>query len=168
MVCERIGVAKAASTVEYAFLEHCLREDLNETAQRVMAVIRLGTGASRKSSASTYSSREKEMVRVPSSGRLGLFSKGAPIHWVDAATAVDAECRLYGNLFTDPAPDAADKDFLDCLNPDSLEVVTGCKLEAGLKDAAPGDRFQFMRSPGHRWQKSPRYCRFRPSYSLCR
>ena len=38
--CERIGVAKSASTVEYAFLEHCLREDLNETARRVMAVLR--------------------------------------------------------------------------------------------------------------------------------
>ena len=40
--CERIGVAKAPSTVEYAFLEHCLREDLNETAQRVMAVLQPG------------------------------------------------------------------------------------------------------------------------------
>mgnify|MGYP001097873256 FL=1 len=70
---------------------------------------------------------------------------GVAIPPTAAATAVDAECRLYDNLFTDPAPDAADKDFLDCLNPDSLEVVTGCKLEAGLKDAAPGDRFQFMR-----------------------
>src|SRR5699024_8694110 len=39
--CERFGVAKAASTVEYAFLEHCLREDLNETARRTMAVLRL-------------------------------------------------------------------------------------------------------------------------------
>ena len=58
--------------------------------------------------------------------------KGATIHWVDAATAVDAEVRLYDNLFTDPDPDAGDKNFLDCLNPDSLEVLTGCKVEAGL------------------------------------
>ena len=71
--------------------------------------------------------------------------KGATIHWVDAATAVDAECRLYDNLFSDPAPDAADKDFLECLNPDSLEVVTGCKVEAGLADAVAPANFQFLR-----------------------
>ena len=75
----------------------------------------------------------------------GRKVKGATIHWVDAATAVDAECRLYDNLFTDPAPDAADKDFLDCLNPDSLETVTGCKVEAGLAQAAVPASFQFMR-----------------------
>ncbi len=216
--CERIGVAKAASTVEYAFLEHCLREDLNETAQRVMAVIRpvkltltnYPEGQSETFEVENNPNRPEDGARtisfsrelyveaedfleapVPKYKRLcpggmecrlkgaylitctgckkdengniveifatydpesrggnpadGRKVKGATIHWVDAATAVDAECRLYGNLFTDPAPDAADKDFLDCLNPDSLEVVTGCKLEAGLKDAAPGDRFQFMR-----------------------
>jgi len=75
----------------------------------------------------------------------GRKVKGATIHWVDAATAVDAECRLYDNLFTDPAPDAADKDFLDCLNPASLETVTGCKVEAGLAQAAVPASFQFMR-----------------------
>ena len=48
---------------------------------------------------------------------------------------MDAECRLYDNLFSDPAPDAADKDFLECLNPHSLEVVSGCKVEVGLADA---------------------------------
>ncbi len=216
--CERIGVAKATSTVEYAFLEHCLREDLNETAQRVMAVIRpvkltltnYPEGQSETFEVENNPNRPEDGARtisfsrelyveaedfleapVPKYKRLcpggmecrlkgaylitctgckkdengniveifatydpesrggnpadGRKVKGATIHWVDAATAVDAECRLYGNLFTDPAPDAADKDFLDCLNPDSLEVVTGCKLEAGLKDAAPGDRFQFMR-----------------------
>lgn len=42
------------------------------------------------------------------------------------------EVRLYDNLFSDPNPDAADKDFLECLNPDSLEILTGCKVEAGL------------------------------------
>ena len=71
--------------------------------------------------------------------------KGATIHWVDAATAVDAEVRLYDNLFSDPEPDAAGKDFLECLNPGSLEVLTGCKVEAGLADAQPSDRFQFLR-----------------------
>lgn len=47
------------------------------------------------------------------------------IHWVDAATAVDAEVRLYDSLFLDPNPDAGDKDFLTCLNPASLETLTG-------------------------------------------
>ena len=64
---------------------------------------------------------------------------------MDAATAVDAECRLYDNLFSDPSPDAADKNFLDCMNPDSLEIVTGCKVEAGLAEAAAPAGFQFMR-----------------------
>ena len=75
----------------------------------------------------------------------GRKVKGATIHWVDAATAVDAEVRLYDNLFSDPDPDAAGKDFIQCLNPDSLEVLTGCKVEAGLADAQPSDRFQFLR-----------------------
>lgn len=66
----------------------------------------------------------------------GRKVKGATIHWVDAATAVDAEVRLYDNLFSDPNPDAADKDFLECLNPDSLEILTGCKVEAGLAQAS--------------------------------
>ncbi len=216
--CERIGVAKATSTVEYAFLEHCLREDLNETARRVMAVIRpvkltitnYPEGQSETFEVENNPNRPEDGTRtitfsrelyveaedfletpVPKYKRLcpgglecrlkgaylitctgckrdeagnlleifatydpdsrggnpadGRKVKGATIHWVDAATAVDAECRLYDNLFTDPAPDGADKNFLDCLNPASLEVAVGCKLEAGLKDAVPGDRFQFMR-----------------------
>ena len=216
--CERIGVAKASSTVEYAFLEHCLREDLNETARRVMAVIRpvkltitnYPEGQSETFEVDNNPNRPEDGTRtitfsrelyveaedfletpVPKYKRLcpgglecrlkgaylitctgckrdeagnlleifatydpdsrggnpadGRKVKGATIHWVDAATAVDAECRLYDNLFTDPAPDGADKNFLDCLNPASLEVAVGCKLEAGLKDAVPGDRFQFMR-----------------------
>ena len=216
--CERIGVAKATSTVEYAFLEHCLREDLNETARRVMAVIHpmkltitnYPEGQSETFEVENNPNRPEDGTRtitfsrelyveaedfletpVPKYKRLcpgglecrlkgaylitctgckrdeagnlleifatydpdsrggnpadGRKVKGATIHWVDAATAVDAECRLYDNLFTDPAPDGADKNFLDCLNPASLEVAVGCKLEAGLKDAVPGDRFQFMR-----------------------
>ena len=67
------------------------------------------------------------------------------IHWVDAATAVDAEVRLYNALFLDPDPDAADKDYLSCMNPDSLEVLTGCKLEPDVAVAAPEKAFQFMR-----------------------
>jgi len=82
--------------------------------------------------------------------------KGATIHWVDANTAVDAEVRLYDNLFTDPEPDGADKDFIECLNPGSLEVLTNCKVEADiLKSAEAYEKtekrghtapsFQFMR-----------------------
>ena len=67
------------------------------------------------------------------------------IHWVDAATAVDAEVRLYDSLFLDPNPDAGDKDFLTCLNPASLETLTGCKAEAYLAEAKAPDAFQFLR-----------------------
>ena len=58
----------------------------------------------------------------------GRKVKGATLHWVDAATAADAEVRIYGNLFTDPDPDGPDKNFLDFINPDSLEVLRGCKV----------------------------------------
>ncbi len=216
--CERIGVAKSANVVEYSFLEHCLREDLNETAQRVMAVIR-----PIKLTITNYPEGQRETVTVennpmdPAAGtREVTFSrtlwieaddflpepvpkykrlypggpecrlkgaylitctgcvqdesgnvtevlatydpesrggdpadgrkvKGATIHWVDAATAVDAEVRLYDNLFSDPDPDAADKDFLSCLNSSSLEILTGCKVEAGLVDAVFPASFQFLR-----------------------
>ncbi len=216
--CERIGVAKAANVVEYAFLEHCLREDLNEHAQRAMAVLRPV-----KLVISNYPAGQSETFQVennpndPAAGtRPVTFSrelwveaedflpepvpkykrlypggpecrlkgaylikcvgyetdeagnvieitaeydpdsrggnpadgrkvKGATIHWVDAATAVDAQVRLYDNLFADENPDAGDKDFLDCLNPASLEVLEGCRLEASLASAQPADRFQFLR-----------------------
>ena len=75
----------------------------------------------------------------------GRKVKGATIHWVDAATCRTAEVRLYENLFADAEPDAGDKDFLECLNPHSLEVLTDCKVEAALADTQPSDRFQFMR-----------------------
>lgn len=68
----------------------------------------------------------------------GRKIKGAAIHWVDAATAVDAEVRLYDNLFSDAAPDAGGKDFLTALNPDSLTVLKDCKLEADLANATVG------------------------------
>ena len=216
--CDRVGVTKSSNTIEYAFLEYCLREDLNETARRVMAVLRpvklvitnYPAGQSEtfevennplRPEEGTHTvtfSRELWIERedflpepVPKYKRLypngpecrlkgaylikcvgyetddqgnvieiaaeydpdsrggnpadGRKVKGATIHWVDAATAVDAEVRLYDNLFSDPEPDAAGKDFLECLNPNSLEVLTGCKVEAGLAEAQPSDRFQFMR-----------------------
>jgi len=217
--CERIGVAKSANVVEYGFLEHCLREDLNEKAERRMAVLRPV-----KLVVTNYPEGKSEVFQVENNplhpeegthvvtfsrelwveaddfmtepapkykrlypggpecrlkgaylikcvgyetdgdGRIteiqaeydpgsrggdpadGRKVKGATLHWVDAATAVDAEVRLYDNLFTDPDPDGPDKNFLDCLNPDSLQTLTGCKVEAGLKDAAAPASFQFMRS----------------------
>lgn len=213
---ERIGVSKASSTVEYGFLEHCIREDLNESADRVMAVLR-----PIKLRITNYPEGQQEQVEVennpnaPEAGmRMVSFSKelyieaedfmevpqskyhrlypgnevrlkgafvvkctgcvkdgrgnvievlaeydptsrgGNPsdgrkvkgtIHWVDSQTCVDAEVRLYDNLFTEPDPDSGDKNFLDCLNPASLEVLTGCKLEACLRDAKPELAYQFMR-----------------------
>ncbi len=216
--CDRVGVTKSANTIEYAFLEYCLREDLNETARRVMAVLRpvklvitnYPAGQSETFEVENNPLHPEEGTHtvtfsrelwvdaedfltqpVPKYKRLypggpecrlkgaylikcvgyetdeqgnvteiaaeydpdsrggdpadGRKVKGATIHWVDAATAVDAEVRLYDNLFSDPEPDAAGKDFLECLNPGSLEVLTGCKVEAGLADAQPSDRFQFLR-----------------------
>ena len=67
------------------------------------------------------------------------------IHWVDSKTAVEAEIRLYDKLFTTEQPDLADCNYLDFINPDSLEVITGAKVEASLADTKPADRFQFLR-----------------------
>ena len=67
------------------------------------------------------------------------------MHWVDANNCAEAEVRLYSSLFSDPEPDAAGKDFIDCLNPESLEVLTGCKVERMLESARPSDHFQFLR-----------------------
>ncbi len=67
------------------------------------------------------------------------------IHWVDAATAADAEVRLYSTLFRDPEPEDGDKDFMDCLNPESLETLAGCKVEASLAGAEAPAAFQFLR-----------------------
>ncbi|HVW83731.1 MAG TPA: hypothetical protein VHB50_03585, partial [Bryobacteraceae bacterium] len=62
------------------------------------------------------------------------------IHWVSAEHAVDAEVRLYDNLFQSESPTG-----LEDLNPNSLEVLTGCKLEPSLSDVAPLNRVQFER-----------------------
>ena len=206
--CERIGVAKTASTIEYGFLEHCLREDLNETAERTMAVlhpVKLILTNYPEGQSETFEvennpvhpeqgthtitfSRElwieaEDFLEAPipkykrmypgnevrlkgaylvtatgckkdDAGNIvevyaeydplsrggnpadGRKVKGATIHWVDAATCVDAEVRLYDNLFADPQPDSPDKDFLDCLNLDSLTVLHGCKVESALVDDA--------------------------------
>ncbi len=84
--------------------------------------------------------------------------KGATLHWVDAENCLDAEVRLYDNLFSDPQPDGPDKNFLDCLNLIPLSVLTGCKVEKAwppwLPSLTSGENrsgtnaptFQFMRT----------------------
>jgi glutaminyl-tRNA synthetase len=82
----------------------------------------------------------------PESRTSGRRVKGT-IHWVSAAHAVEGEVRLYDSLFSasDPEGDESGGDFRSCLNPASLEVLTGCKLEPGLAGAAPGAVLQFER-----------------------
>ena len=210
----RNGVSKVNSTVEYSFLEHCLREDLNLTAKRVMGVLnpvkliltnypedrtetfevennpnRPEDGTRTVTFGRELYIEAEDFIETPVKGYFRLFpgnevrlkttyvvkctgckkdengnvievyaeydpeSRGgnpadgrkikSTIHWVDAKNAEDAEIRLYDNLFTVEDPDAGD--FLELLNPDSLKVLTGCKVEAGLKTAKPGESFQFMR-----------------------
>ena len=216
--CDRVGVAKSPNTIEFAFLEHCLREDLNETAKRVMTVldpVKLTITNYPEGQSETFQvennpndaeagTREISFSRdlwierddflaqpIPKYKRLypdgpecrlkgayviqctgcvtdesgkvtevlatydpnsrggdpadGRKIKGATIHWVDANNCVDCEVRQYSNLFDDPDPDAAGKDFLACLNPNSLEVLHNCKAEASLKNAKAPESYQFMR-----------------------
>ena len=228
--CERIGVAKSPNVIEYGFLEHCLREDLNANAERTMAVlhpVKLTVTNYPEGQSETFTvennptdpaqgthditfSRhlwieEEDFMEVPvpkykrltpngpecrlkgaylvtctgcvkdESGRVvevlctydpdsrggdpadGRKVKGATLHWVDAENCLDAEVRLYDNLFSDATPDGPDKDFLDCLNPDSLTVLTGCKVEPEMRKVAEAfdkqenrtgvnaPTFQFMR-----------------------
>ena len=228
--CERIGVAKSPNVIEYGFLEHCLREDLNANAERTMAVlhpVKLTVTNYPEGQSETFAvennptdpaqgthditfSRhlwieEDDFMEVPvpkykrltpngpecrlkgaylvtctgcvkdESGRVvevlctydpdsrggdpadGRKVKGATLHWVDAENCLDAEVRLYDNLFSDATPDGPDKDFLDCLNPDSLTVLTGCKVEPEMRKVAEAfdkqenrtgvnaPTFQFMR-----------------------
>ena len=228
--CERIGVAKSPNTIEYGFLEHCLREDLNAHAGRTMAVLHPvkltvtnypegksetftvennPTDPTQGTHEITFSRHlwieEEDFMEVPvpkykrltpggfecrlkgaylvtctgcvkdESGRVvevlceydpnssggdpadGRKVKGATLHWVDAANCMDAEVRLYDNLFSDEQPDGPDKDFLTCLNPESLTVLTGCKVEPEMRKVAEefdkkenrtgvnAPTFQFMR-----------------------
>ena len=228
--CERIGVAKSPNVIEYGFLEHCLREDLNANAERTMAVLHPvkltvtnypegqsetftvennPTDPTQGTHEITFSRHlwieEDDFMEVPvpkykrltpngpecrlkgaylvtctgcvkdESGRVvevlctydpdsrggdpadGRKVKGATLHWVDAENCLDAEVRLYDNLFSDATPDGPDKDFLDCLNPDSLTVLTGCKVEPEMRKVAEAfdkqenrtgvnaPTFQFMR-----------------------
>jgi len=216
---KRIGVAKTDSVVDVALLEHHLRQDLNQRAARVMAVIRPlkviidnypegqveqldAVNNPEDPSAGTRQvpfSRElwierddfmenppkkffrlsvgrevrlryayfitcQSVVKDPATGEVvelhctydpatrgGDAPDGrkvkATIHWVSAATAVEAEVRLYDHLFTKEDPDDVPEGqtFLDHVNPASLEVVSPCYVEPSLKGAAPGSRYQFER-----------------------
>ena len=217
--CERIGVAKRDSTVDIALLEHCLREDLNKRAPRVMAV--LGPLRLVIDNYPEGQTEELEAVNNPEDASMGkrklLFSRvlyiekddfveeppkkwfrlapgrevrlkhayiikcervvkgektgdvvevhcsydpetksgGAKagrkvkgtLHWVSAAHALEAEVRLYGHLFLKANPDDTEEgsDFKANLNPNSLERLTGCRVEPNLAGAAPGSRYQFLR-----------------------
>ena len=66
-------------------------------------------------------------------------------HWVSAEHSLEAEVRLYDRLFMEPDPGRDGRDFSEDLNPASVEVLAGCRLEASLSEAQPGDRFQFLR-----------------------
>jgi glutaminyl-tRNA synthetase len=74
----------------------------------------------------------------------GISVKGV-IHFVNVATAVSAEVRLYDRLFKSEDPSSEEGDFKDYINPDSLEVITNAYLEPSLKTAKPGEHFQFIR-----------------------
>ncbi len=216
--CERIGVAKANSVIDFAMLEACIREDLNKHAPRAMAVLdpiklivdnypedmveefevevnpedpSMGT---RKVEFSKYLYIEREDFREEAPNKYkrmvpgreirlkGAYyvtatgcekdadgniiavhcdyapdSKGGDsadkrkvkgtIHFVSAAHALDAEIRLYDRLFNVPNPsdETGVESFTDNLNPDSEVIMANAKVESNLRDAKPGDKFQFMR-----------------------
>ncbi|MGE5558599.1 MAG: glutamine--tRNA ligase/YqeY domain fusion protein [Bacillota bacterium] len=214
--CERIGVAKANSMVDAALLEHCLREDLNKRAPRVMAVLRplkviidnypegrveefdaennpenpaMGTrkilfsreiyierddfsenppkGYFRLSPGAevrlkhAYYIRCERSVKDEKTGEItevhctydpdsrgGWTKDGRKVkgtsHWISAVHAIPAEVRLYDRLFLSVNPEEGE-DYEKNLNPHSLETLTSCLVEPGLRGAKPGDRFQFLR-----------------------
>ena len=215
--CDRIGVSKVESESDPALLEWCVREELNQTATRRMAVLdpvkvvidNWDSSAVRMVELSNNPVDEKAGTRqVPFGGEIWIdradfmevpekkFFRMAPgqevrlrgacifkctgcvkdesgkvveihgtwdenswggnaadgrkvkgtIHWVDCATGLKAEVRLYDKLFLekDPMKDGSEN-FLKYLNPDSLKVVTGY-VESALGEAASGDRFQFERT----------------------
>jgi glutaminyl-tRNA synthetase len=215
--CERIGVSKADSQVDMALLEHCLREDLNARAKRLMAVLRplklvitnypegqvedidfpyhpedtamgsrkvpftrelyverddfmevpakkwfrLAPGAEVRLRHAYYVTCT-EVIKDPATGEVvelrcvhdpatkgGWSSDGrkvkGTIHWVSAAHALTAEVRLYDRLFTKENPTEGKGDFLDHINPHSLEVVENALIEPALADIPVGENVQFER-----------------------
>lgn len=215
---DKVGVAKNESVVDVSLLEHCVRDNLNLTANRVMAVLNPlklvidnypenqveqleainnpeDEAAGKRTvpiSKVLYIEKDDFMENPPkkyfrlSPGRevrlrYGYYIKcthavkdennqvievhctydpetrggyspdgrkvRGTIHWVSAQHALNAEIRLYDRLFKTPDPDNTEEanTFLDNLNPDSLEVLTECKVEPSLGESQPGDRFQFER-----------------------
>ena len=214
----RVGVAKSPTTVEIALLEHCLRQDLNLRAPRVMAVLdplrvvienypvdqveevaaennpedpgmgsrrlpfsrvlyierddfreappkkwfRLSPGAEVRLK-HAYFITCREVVKDESGEVVELRctydpeSRGGStpdgrrvkgtLHWVSAGHAAPAEVRMYDHLFVKPDPSDVPEgqDFTANLNPNSLQVLTGCLVEPGLAGQAPGSRYQFLR-----------------------
>jgi glutaminyl-tRNA synthetase len=215
--CERIGVTRADNSVEMGMLEAAIRDDLNTSAPRRMAVLHplkviitnypedqveqleapnhpqdesMGT-RSLPFCREVYIDQEdfresanKKFKRLVAGGEVRLRNayvircdevikneqddiielrcsydpdtlgkapegrkvKGV-IHWVSARHALEAEVRLYDRLFTHPVPDDGKDgvDYRERINPDSLHTLSYCYLEPALKEAAPGDRFQFER-----------------------
>ena len=89
----------------------------------------------------TYDSKSKSGSRTEES----LRKVKGTLHWVSIEHAIEAEIRLYDRLFTDESPDThKDKDFMEFVNPDSLEIITGY-LEPSLEDAKVEDKVQFQR-----------------------
>ena len=217
--CALCGVARKNVVMDLAVLEHCIREELNAAAPRVMAVLRplkvtienyppgqvewleiennpedplAGTrsvpfsreifieqedfmevpvkkfhrltlgGEVRLKGA--YIIRCERVVKDPATGEItelhctydpatksggaesGRKVKGTS-HWVSLAHAAEAEVRLYDNLFgrADPEDAGEGADFMAHLNPESLVVLSGCKVESSLSAALPGYRYQFLR-----------------------
>jgi glutaminyl-tRNA synthetase len=213
--CDRIGVAKKNSLVDVALLEHLLREELNESAPRVMAVLRPlkvvidNYPEDQVEELEAINNPEDESAgtrRVPFSKVLYIeqsdFKEDPPkkffrlspgrevrlrygylitcvdvvkdehtgeirevhctydpatrggntpdgrkvrgtLHWVSAAQSLEAEVRCYDRLLT--VPDPGEGDFKSYLNPDSLEILTACRIEPSLAAAVPGQRCQFER-----------------------
>lgn len=215
---DKIGVSKAFSVIDYALLESCVRDYLNENAARTMAVLR-----PLKVVIDNYPQGKTEQIEVevnPNKPELGKKSvtfsreifieqedfmldppgkyfrlcpqkevrlKGAyyvkyascekdsegnitcvhctydpesrggetpdgrkvkgTLHWVDAASSVTAEIRLYDRLFNveNPSDEEGVSSFADNINPESLTVLRNCKIDSSLSDLKPGDTFQFMR-----------------------
>ena len=217
--CDHIGISKRDTVVNMALLEHCIREDLNRHAQRVMAVLnplkvvienypegqvqefeainnpedpgmgtrkipfsreiyierddfredppsrffRLAPGREVRLRYACYITCQ-EVVKDPDTGEItelrctydpesvggstpdGRRVRGT-LHWVSAPHSIEAEVRLYDYLLVDPDGESEEdsRDFISLLNPDSLQVITDCRVEPSLAEAAPGSRFQFER-----------------------
>lgn len=215
--CDRIGVSKAYSVVDFGLLEACVRDDLNINAARAMAVLRplkviidnypegqteeleveINPNKPEEGTRKVVFSREifvekedfmiepvKKYFRLFPGNEVRLKSayfvkcvgydtdengevtavhctydpetrggdspdgrkvKGT-LHWVSAQDCRECEVRLYDRLFNNPNPsDESTGSFKDNLNPDSLQILSGCLVEGSIRNSKPGDVFQFMR-----------------------